>query len=74
MNISSQNNFANLVEQIKNISTEDKEELRFLLDKYLLEEKRNEIYKNYKISSKEVKEKGVKYSNDINKLKEMLEQ
>ena len=35
--------FDNLVEEIKSLSTEEKEELEFLLEKFLIEERREEI-------------------------------
>ena len=40
--------------------------------KYLIEERRHDIFKNYQESKKEVKEKRLEFSNDIAKLKEML--
>jgi len=72
MNITPGNNFASLVEKVKKISTEDKEELRFLLEKYLIEEKREKIFKNYQDSLVELNENKIQYSSDINKLKKML--
>ncbi|MBI5788046.1 MAG: hypothetical protein HZA78_04225 [Candidatus Schekmanbacteria bacterium] len=45
--------FDNLVEEIKSLSTEEKEELEFLLEKFLLDECREEIYKNYRKSLQE---------------------
>jgi flagellar motor switch protein FliG len=72
MKITSENNFASLVEKVKKISTEDKEELRFLLEKYLIEEKRDNIYKNYQVSLDELKENKINYSGDIDNLREML--
>lgn len=72
MNITTRNNFASLVEKVKEISTEDKEELRFLLERYLIEEKREKIYRNYQDSLDELNEDKIQYSGDIDKLKEML--
>jgi len=67
-------NFSNLVEEVKKISSEDKEELKFLIERYLIEERRKEIYKNYKESLNELNEKKLNFSSDINKLYEMIEQ
>lgn len=67
-------NFSNLVEEVKKISSEDKEELKFLIERYLIEERRKEIYQNYKESLNELNEKKLNFSSDINKLYEMIEQ
>jgi hypothetical protein len=64
--------FANVVEEIKKMSNDDKQELRFLLDKYLVEEKRNEILNNYQHSLQELESGKLEFSNDISKLKSMI--
>lgn len=51
-----------------------KEELRFLLDRYLIEERRSEIYRNYKKSQKEVRKDKLEFSSNINHLKDMMNQ
>jgi hypothetical protein len=66
--------FANLVEEVKKIPYEDKEELKFLIEKYLIEERREEIYQTYKESLRELQSKKIKFSSDINELKEMIEE
>lgn len=65
--------FADIVEKVKKMSSEDKKELRFLLDKYLIEEQRESIYKNYKKSLKELHEDKLKFSDDIDTLKGMID-
>jgi len=65
-------NFAEIVEEIKQLSTEEKEELQDLLEKYLVEQRRHEIYVNYQSSLKELEENKLTFSNDIDKLREML--
>lgn len=45
-----------LVEEVKRLSTEEKEELRFLIEKYLIEERREEFLKNYEESKKKIEE------------------
>jgi len=42
--------FANVVEEIKQLTSEEKEELLFLIQRYLAEERRNEIYDHYRTS------------------------
>lgn len=61
-----------LVEEVKKLSVEEKEELKFLIEKYLVEERRDEIFKNYQESMKEVEEEQLEFSGDIKRLKEML--
>ncbi len=65
--------YNNLVGEIQNLSFEDKENLKELLEKYLIEEKRESIYKEYQESVQELKEGKLKFSDDIEELKKMLE-
>ncbi len=46
--------FANIVEGAKKLSSNEKKELKFLLEKYLIEERREEMNKNHKKSSTEL--------------------
>lgn len=62
-----------LIDEIKKLPLDEKEDLKNLLDKYLIEEKRNNIYENYKESLSEVKEEKAKFSNNIDELKKSLE-
>jgi hypothetical protein len=61
--------FTNIVSEIQNLSFEDKENLKKLLEKYLIEEKRENIYNDYKESVQELKEGRLKFSDDIKELK-----
>ena len=61
-----------LVDEIKKLPLDEKEDLKNLLDKYLIDEKRNKIYKNYKKSLLEVKEGKLKYSGSTDTLKKAL--
>ena len=61
-----------LVEEVKKLSVEEKEELKFLIEKYLVEERRDEIFKNYQESKKEIEEEQLEFSGDIKRLKETL--
>ena len=61
-----------LVEEVKKLSFEEKEELKFLIEKYLVEERREEIFKNYQESKREIEEEQLEFSGDIKRLKEML--
>ncbi|HYX72362.1 MAG TPA: hypothetical protein VE732_06300 [Nitrososphaera sp.] len=64
--------FAEVVEEVKNLSTEEKLELQILIEKYLVEEKRQEIYENHQASLTELKEDKLVFSSDVNVLKGML--
>ncbi|MFN2455415.1 MAG: hypothetical protein ABR577_14460 [Pyrinomonadaceae bacterium] len=66
------NSFAEVVEEVKNLSTEEKRELQILIEKYLVEEKREEIYENYQAGLNELKEGELAFSSDVNALKGML--
>ena len=61
--------FNNIVEEVKELSLAEKEELHQLLEKYLIEARRDEIHSNYKKSKKE---KGLKFSSSIKDLKSLL--
>ncbi len=66
--------YDSLIETIKSLSLEEKEELRFLIEKYLIEERREKIYNNYQDTLNEAREEKLEYSNDVNKLKRMIEE
>ena len=65
-------NFAEVVEEVKNLSTEEKLELQTLIEKYLTEERRQEIYNNYQTSLNELSEGKLVFSSDMNMLKGIL--
>jgi len=65
--------FNELIETIKSLSSEEKEEIKFLIERYLIEERREEIYQNYKESLKESEEGKIKFTGNIDNLKEMIE-
>jgi hypothetical protein len=62
-----------LIEKIKDLSVEEKIEIRTLIDKFLIEEKREEIYGSYQQTLNEIRDKKTNYSSDINTLKSDLE-
>jgi hypothetical protein len=64
--------FAEVVEEVKNLSTEEKLELQTLIEKYLVEEKRQEIYENHQESMRELQEGDLVFSSDTDALKGML--
>jgi hypothetical protein len=65
--------FSDVVEAVKNLSGEEKEELKYLVEQYLREEKREEIYQNYLSSKKKEQEGKLHFSDDIDELMDSLE-
>lgn len=66
--------FSELVEAIKNLSTEEKQEIQLLLNKYLTEERRDQMYKNFIISKVDEQNGELKFSSNINKLRQLIEE
>jgi hypothetical protein len=64
--------FEILVEQVRTRSIEEKEELKFLLERALIEERRREIRSNHRRNSNELKRGSLKFSSSIAELKESL--
>ena len=63
-------NFSVIIEKVKKLSFEEKEELQQLLQNYLVEARRDEIYENYLRSRKE--ENKLQFTNNIKILKRRL--
>jgi hypothetical protein len=53
--------FATIVEEVKNLSLEEKEDLHLLLDRILADERRNEVLANHQQSLKDLKEGKLKF-------------
>ncbi len=64
--------FETLVEEVRTRSVEEKEELKFLLERALIEERRREIRTNHRRSRDEVKRGKLKFSSSIPDLKKSL--
>ena len=64
--------FAEIVEEVKALSTQEKQELHELIEKYLIEERREEIYQNYIFSLSELEDSKAEFSSDMDNLKGML--
>lgn len=64
--------FAAVVEEVQRLSIDEKEGLRFLLDKYLVEARRTEIYENYQESKKSLEKGELKCSDNIDELHKSL--
>ena len=64
--------FAEVVEDVKQLSHAEKEELQELIKKYLIEERRREILDNCESSLEELREGRLTFTSDIETLKEQL--
>jgi hypothetical protein len=65
--------FSDVVETIKNLSLEEKQELQALIAQYLREERRQEIYNNYQDSINEEKKGELNFSSNIDELKQLID-
>ena len=61
-----------IVERIYNLPLEIKKEIINLLENNIADERRDEIAKNIRISKKKEKESELKFSSDINELKQTI--
>jgi DNA-directed RNA polymerase delta subunit len=66
--------FSDVVETIKNLSTDEKQELQLLLKQYLREERREEMYQNFKSAQIEQQKGELKFSDNINELRLIIEE
>jgi hypothetical protein len=66
--------FSDLVETVKDLSIDEKEELQMLLKQYLREERREETYENFKLAQAEERRGDLKYSANIDELKRSIEE
>ncbi len=64
--------FNEIVEEILNLPIDEKEEIKNIIDRSLIEDARDDIYKNYKNSKKEEKNGKFSFSADLNTLKQQL--
>ena len=64
--------FETLVEEVRNCSIEEKEDLKFLLERALIDERRGGILANHRRSLDEVKRGKLKFSSSIGDLKKSL--
>lgn len=63
-----------LIENIRKLPLNDKQELKSLLEKYIIEEKRQAIYTSYKESTEDMKKGKLKFSSDMQRLKQIIDE
>lgn len=66
--------FSDVVEAIRSLSLEEKQEIQNLLTQYLREERRDELYQSYQRSLLEEQGDELKFSSNINELKQLIEE
>jgi hypothetical protein len=66
--------FSDVVESIKSLSTDEKQEIQLLLKQYLREERREEIFENFQLAQVEQQKGGLRFSSDINELRQLIEE
>lgn len=65
-------NFAEIVEGVKTLSIQEKQDLHQLIESYLIEARRDEIYDAYSLSVSELDQAKLEFSSDTKGLKGML--
>jgi hypothetical protein len=66
--------FSDVVEAIKSLSSEEKLEIQLLLQQYLREERREEIYQNFQAAQVEQQNSELKFSSNIDELRQLIEE
>lgn len=65
--------FSDLVNNVRNLTLNEKMEIKHILEKYIIEERRNEIHDSYLESKKEHKENQLNFSDNIDQLRNMID-
>ncbi len=63
-----------IVESIKKLPLNEKEELKSLIERYIIEERREEIKRHYKEGLSELKKGKLQFSSNVKELKNIFEQ
>jgi hypothetical protein len=66
--------FSDVVEAIKSLSSEEKLEIQLLLQQYLREERREDIYQNFQAAQVEQQNSKLKFSSNIDELRQLIEE
>ena len=64
--------FAEIIEEVTQLSTEEQEELQYLMERRRIERNRRQIYDNYQNSLHELITNNLGFSDDVNELRKML--
>jgi divalent metal cation (Fe/Co/Zn/Cd) transporter len=66
--------FSDVVEVVKSLSIEEKHEIQLLLQQYIREERRDEIYTTFKAAQVEQQKGDLKFSSNLQELKQLIEE
>ncbi len=66
--------FNDVVEVIKSLSLDEKREISLLLQQYLREEARDNIYENFQLAQEEEKKGKLNFSSHIDEFKKLIEE
>lgn len=66
--------FSDVVEAIQRLSSDEKQEIQLLLQQYLREERREEIYENFKSAQIEQQNDKLKFSANLSELRRAIEE
>jgi len=66
--------FSDVVESIKSLSTDEKQEIQLLLKQYLREERREEIFESFQLAQVEQQNGELRFSSNINELRQLIEE
>ncbi|MEH1969265.1 hypothetical protein [Nostoc sp.] len=66
--------FSDVVEAIKILSSEEKLEIQLLLQQYLREERREEIYQNFQAAQVEQQNSELKFSSNMDELRQLIKE
>ncbi len=65
--------FHDIVKKITNLSIDEKLQIKEIIEKSIIDERRQEIYKSYLESKQEFAKNKLKFSENISKLKKMMD-
>ena len=65
--------FSDVVEVIKSLPIDEKREMQLLLHQYLREERRDEIYDNFKSAQVEQQKGELNFSSNLKELRQLVE-
>ncbi len=66
--------FKDVVEVIKGLSIDEKQEVQLLLNQYLREERRDDIYNNFQLAKLEQQQGELRFSSDMKELRQLIEE
>lgn len=66
--------FSDVVEAIKGLSVEEKQEIQLLLKQYLREERRLQMYDNAQAAKIEQQKGELKFSSNLDELRQLIEE